>query len=378
MKRKEFLNLVGVAGSASLLTGIPSCKEKQLPSEKAEMDGPTEISYEKITLQLKHQWTITRGSAGTKENVFVHYKKGGITGIGEASHMTGSGQNADRTISELEQLVPLYQSVPPFDFFGLQEKMEEIVPGLSPAKCALDTALFDWIGKYLNIPVHRYLGINPAESVPTSFSIGLDTTEIMQKKAEEAKQFSILKIKLANKEDEVIINALRKATDKPLRVDINEGWMDKEAAIRKIDWLAKQGVELVEQPMPVEMLEETAWIRERSPLPIIADEAVNTSKDIPPLAEAYDGINIKLAKSGGIFEAYRMIILAQALHMKVMIGCMIESSVAIAAAVQLQSQAEWLDLDGNLLVSNDPFQGPVFKNGRWYVSNKPGIGIERI
>ncbi len=369
---------MGAAGSASLLTGISSCKENISSGEGIDVDEPTEITYEKIILELRHQWTITRGSASTKENVFVHYNKGGITGIGEASHMTGSGQNADRTIQELEKLIPLYQSKPPFHYFDLQEKAEELVPGLSPAKCALDTALFDWIGKKLKIPVYGFLGINPEESVPTSFSIGLDTPEIMQKKVLEAEPYAILKIKLANREDEKIIEAMREVTDKPLRVDINEGWTDKETAIRKIEWLARQGIELIEQPMPVKMVEETAWVRERSPVPVIADEAVHTSRDIPPLADAYDGINIKLAKSGGIFEAYRMIIVAKALNLKIMIGCMIESSVAIGAAVQLQSLADWLDLDGNLLVSNDPFHGPVFRDGRWYVQSIPGIGIEPV
>jgi L-alanine-DL-glutamate epimerase-like enolase superfamily enzyme len=271
----------------------------------------------------------------------------------------------------------LYESVPPYEFFDLQQKADEIVPGLSPAKCALDTALIDWIGKSLNIPVYNFLGINPVESVPTSFSIGLDTPEIMQQKVREAEPYSILKIKLANRDDEEIINALRKVTDKPLRVDINEGWKNREEAIRKIEWLAGQGIELIEQPMPTEMVEETAWVRERSPIPIIADEAVHIAKDIPQLAGAYDGINIKLAKSGGLFEAYRMIILAQAMDMKIMIGCMIESSVAIGAAVQLQPLAHWLDLDGNMLVSNDPFHGPRFENGRWYVNDLPGIGVER-
>lgn len=374
ISRKQFLTISGLAGSSLL---IPGCNK--LLDESIDKSGtkPT-ITYKKIKLELAHTWTISRGSADYKEDVFVEYSKDGITGIGEASHMTGAGQNADRTISELEKIIPVYINASPLEFYDIPSEVNKIIDDISPAKAALDIALFDWIGKKLNIPVHSLFGLNPGKFVDTSFSIGYDTPEILKQKVIEAEPYHILKVKLTGSHDEEIINTIRQVTDKPIRVDINEGWSDKEAAIREIEWLAEQGVELVEQPMPVKMIEETAWLRERSPIPIVADEAVNTSEDILPLVGAFDGINIKLMKSGGIMEAYRMSTVASALNMKIMIGCMIASSVAISAAVQLQPLASWLDLDGSLLISNDPFRGARFEDGHWIMPEEPGIGIKEI
>ena len=374
ISRKQFLTISGLAGSSLL---IPGCNK--LLDESIDKSGtkPT-ITYKKIKLELAHTWTISRGSADYKEDVFVEYSKDGITGIGEASHMTGAGQNADRTISELEKIIPVYINASPLEFYDIPSEVNKIIDDISPAKAALDIALFDWIGKKLNIPVHSLFGLNPGKFVDTSFSIGYDTPEILKQKVIEAEPYHILKVKLTGSHDEEIINTIRQVTDKPIRVDINEGWSDKEAAIREIEWLAEQGVELVEQPMPVKMIEETAWLRERSPIPIVADEAVNTSEDILPLVGAFDGINIKLMKSGGIMEAYRMAMVASALNMKIMIGCMIASSVAISAAVQLQPLASWLDLDGSLLISNDPFRGARFEDGHWIMPEEPGIGIKEI
>jgi L-alanine-DL-glutamate epimerase-like enolase superfamily enzyme len=185
-----------------------------------------------------------------------------------------------------------------------------------------------------------------------------------------------LKIKVGTKDDEMIINAVRSLTNKPIRVDANEGWKIKEEALEKIKWLKSQGVEFVEQPMPARMLDETAWLRERSDLPIIADEAVTTASDIPKLATAYDGINIKLMKAGGLLEALGMIQIARAHDLKIMLGCMIESSIAISAAAHLAPCVDWADLDGNLLIKNDPFSGVKIKSGQLIYNNKSGIGVE--
>lgn len=371
LSRKQFIAISGLAGSSVLL---PGCNAFRGDSLKTPETKPS-ITYKKIKLQLAHTWTISRGSADYKEDVFVYYEKDGITGIGEASHMTGAGQDADRTISELEKIMPLYLEASPFEFFDIPANANRLIEGISPAKAALDIALFDWIGKKLNIPLHSFFGLDPGKYVDTSFSIGYDSPEVLKQKVNEAEPYTILKVKLTGSHDEEIINTIRQHSDKSIRVDINEGWKDKEEAIREIEWLAKKGVELVEQPMPVKMIEETAWLRERSPLPIVADEAVNTSQDILSLVGAYDGINIKLMKSGGILEAYRMAVMAQALNMDIMIGCMIASSVAISAAVQLQPLARWLDLDGSLLISNDPFEGAKFHEGHWIMPGEPGIGV---
>ena len=376
MKRKDFFTLTGAAGLTfpfgKAFGAVPGREGMHTAS------GPAEITWKKLRLELFHPWTITRGTAQYKENVLVYYTRDGITGVGEAGHMTAAGQSADRTIRELQPLIPLYRDTDPFLFYDFPEKARELVPQLSPAKAALDIALMDWIGKKLNIPLYQFLGINPLSEVKTSFSIGRDTPEVMRQKVKEAAPYKILKVKITGKGDKEAITAIRSMTDKPIRVDVNEGWTDKEKAIKEIEWLASKGVEFVEQPMPVEMLEETRWLKERSPIPIVADEAVETSEDVLRIAGAYDGINIKLMKSGGLTEAYRMTILAHLLKMDIMLGCMIETTVGIAAAVQLQALARWVDLDGNLLIKNDPYQGLTLREGHWVMSGKPGIGVRKV
>ncbi len=376
MKRKEFFLYSGAAGMG-MVFGKPAALRAASPSMKKDNGQPPEITYEKIRLELFHPWTITRGTATFKENVLVYYKKDGITGVGEAGHMTAAGQNADRTVRELQPLLPLYRNTDPFQFYDLPEKARELVPELSPAKAALDIALTDWIGKKLGIPLFQFLGINPVSDVKTSFSIGRDKPEVVRQKVKEAAPYKILKVKITGQEDKETIRIIRSMTDKPIRVDVNEGWTDKEKAIKEIEWLASHGVEFVEQPMPVDMLAETRWLKERSPIPIVADEAVNTSEDVLKIADAYDGVNIKLMKSGGLIEAYRMTVLARLLKLDIMLGCMIETTVAIAAAVQLQALARWVDLDGNLLIKNDPYTGLTFRDGHWIMSGKPGLGVEK-
>jgi len=377
ISRKKFLALTGLAGSSLVFPGNSILAGETNKAGKG--DGiKASITYKKIKLKLGHTWTISRGSTDYKEDVFVFYEKDGITGIGEASHMTGAGQNADRTISELKKIIPVYIDSNPFEFYELTDRVNVMIKNISPAKAALDIALFDWLGKRLNIPVHRFFGLDPNKFVNTSFSIGFDKPEVVRAKVREAAPYKILKVKLTNRDDRGIIETIRQVTDKPIRVDINEGWTNKEEAIRKIEWLAKQGVELIEQPMPVDKIKETKWLKERSPVPIVADEAINTSKDIPAIAEAYDGVNIKLMKSGGILEAFRIAIVAKTFNLDIMIGCMIESSVAISAAVQLQPLARWLDLDGPLLLSNDPYKGAEFRDGHWIMPEAPGIGIEGV
>ncbi len=375
ISRKKFLALTGLAGSSLIFPGNRLLAGEVNKTGKSNSTKAS-ITYKKIKLELGHTWTISRGSTNYKEDVFVFYEKDGITGIGEASHMTGAGQNADKTISELKRIIPVYIDSHPFEFYELTDRVNTKINNISPAKAALDIALFDWLGKKLNIPVHRFFGLDPDKFVNTSFSIGFDKPEIIKQKVREADPYRILKVKLTNRNDKEIISTIRQVSDKPIRVDINEGWTNKEEAIRKIEWLAKQGVELIEQPMPVDKIKETKWLKERAPVPIVADEAINTSKDIPAIAEAYDGVNIKLMKSGGILEAFRIAVLARAFNLDIMIGCMIESSVAISAAVQLQPLARWLDLDGPLLLKNDPFKGARFSDGHWIMPKAPGIGIE--
>ena len=334
------------------------------------------IRIEKIRLELKHTFTIAGGSAAFKENVLVFYERDGLTGVGEASHVTVKEQTAERTLRAVERLIPLYETIDPFAFAELPEQARQITDATPPARAAIEMALMDWVGQKLNLPLHRLFGLNADRAPVTSFTIGLDTPEVMQQKTREAEPYPVLKVKLGRPDDLELFKALRKVTDKPIRVDANEGWPDKETAIKKIEWLEKQNVEFIEQPLPRKMIDETGWLKERTRLPIVADEAVFVAQDIPGIAGAYSGINIKLMKAGGMLEALRMFQVARAFNLDAMLGCMIETSIAITAGAQLQSLARWADLDGSLLLSDDPFQGAVLNNGRWRPPNRPGLGVK--
>jgi L-alanine-DL-glutamate epimerase-like enolase superfamily enzyme len=250
------------------------------------------------------------------------------------------------------------------------------VPGQFAAKAAVDIALLDWVGKKLNLPLYRMFGLDPADTPITTFSIGIDTPEVTRRKVREAEAFPVLKIKVGLDTDEATIAAVRSATNKPLRVDANEGWKDKEEAVRKINWLETQGVEFVEQPMPADMIEETRWVRSRVHLPIIADEAAVSASAIPKLIEAYDGVNVKLDKCGGIQQALRMIYVARSLGMKTMLGCMVSSSISVTAAAHLSPLVDYADLDGNLLIANDPYRGVEVRNGKLILADAAGLGAK--
>ena len=336
------------------------------------------MEYKIKELRLVHTWTIARNSSDVKQNVFVRYEKEGTYGIGEAAPNIRYNETPESTIETIEELIPQIIKSDPWQFVDLGYTIKNIVPEQTAAKCALDIAIIDWITKKLRVPLYKYLGLDKNKTPVTTFSIGIDTPEVMQQKIREAEQYPILKIKLGKDNDEEIINAIREVTDKPLRIDANEGWHNKKEALQKIKWLEKMNVEFVEQPMPSSMLEETRWLRDRTNMPIIADEAVKSAADIPKLAEAYDGINIKLMKSGGIQEAMRMIWMARSLGLKIMLGCMIESSCAISAAAHLSPLADYADLDGNLLIANDPFVGATVENGKIILNDRPGLGIDGV
>jgi len=334
------------------------------------------ITVKTKRLDLAHTWTISRNSSDFKNNVFVKIEKDGIVGYGEAAPNVRYGENAELTTQKINAARDVFKENDLFHFVNIKEALDSRIIKQSCAKAALDIALMDWVGKALNVPLYKYYGLNPADAPLTSFSIGIDTPEVIKQKVREAAPYPLLKIKVGKPNDEEIIGAVRSVTDKPIRVDANEGWKTKEEALEKILWLKSQGVEFIEQPMPSDMIEETAWLRERAGIPIVADEAVKTAADIPKLAKAYDGINIKLMKSGGIQEAVRMIGMAKSLGMKIMLGCMIESSVAISAAAHLAPFVDWADLDGNLLIKNDPFSGVKVEKGKFIFNDKPGLGVE--
>ncbi len=326
-------------------------------------------------LQLAHTWTISRDSTDYKDNVFVRIEKDGVTGIGEAAPNFRYGENAELTVQHLNAVAEKFETGDWWQYSEIKDMLDKFITDQSCAKCALDIALMDWVGKKLGIPLYRLWGLDKNKAPVTSYSIGIDTPEIITEKIQEATDYPLLKIKLGKDDDRIIMETVRAATDKRVRVDANEGWKDKHLALEKMQWLESLNVEFVEQPMPADMLEETAWLRERAGLPIVADEAVKNASDIPKLARAYDGINIKIMKSGGVQEALRMIGMARALNMKIMLGCMVESSVAITAAAHLSPLADWADLDGNLLLAEDPFYGVEVRNGKLILPEEPGLGV---
>ncbi len=333
------------------------------------------LSYEVKRLTLKHTWTIARNSTDYKENIIVKVKKDNIVGFGEAAPNVRYGETPESTIAVIEKAIPLFADRDPWHFVDLGFEIKKLHQTQTAAKAALDIALMDWIAKALHVPFYRYLGLDKTKTPVTTFSIGIDTQEMIIQKVREAEPYPVLKIKLGLGNDEEIIGAVRSVTDKPLRIDANEGWKDKHEAADKINWLASEGVEFVEQPMPDDMLNEIGWVRERVNIPIIADESVKTTADIPKLAAAFDGINIKLMKAGGLQEALRMIWLAKSLKMKVMLGCMVETSVAVSAGASISPLIDYADLDGNLLITNDPFRGAVVEQGKLILNDEPGLGI---
>ncbi|MBN1350699.1 dipeptide epimerase [candidate division KSB1 bacterium] len=376
LTRKEFLKKSG--NSLLLLTAASlfgSCSNNRGNAGKQKTGG-TMVHYKIKKLNLKHTWTIARNSADYKNNVFVRIEKDGVFGIGEAAPNIRYNETPESTVDTIEKAKPLFQTYPLWHFVELGDAIRNVGEEQTAAKAALDIAIMDWVSKKMGVPLFQYLGLDKSKVPVTSFSIGIDTPEVVRQKIIEAEPYPILKIKVGKDNDEEMLDTVRSVTDKPLRVDANEGWTRKEEALEKIKWLATQGVEFIEQPMPASMFEDIKWLRERVEMPIIADEAVKRAADIPKLAEAYDGINIKLMKSAGIQEALRMIYMARALGMKIMLGCMIESSVAIAAAAHISPLVDWVDLDGNLLISNDPFHGLSLKNGKIGLNDQPGLGLE--
>jgi L-Ala-D/L-Glu epimerase / N-acetyl-D-glutamate racemase len=328
-----------------------------------------------VRLKLRHTWTTVMSSSDHRDNLLVRLRCDGVTGRGEGAPIVRYHEDAESARKALESVSQLIAAADPWHFEKLMAEVFRRIPGEYAAKAALDISLMDLAGQRLGVPLYRYFGLDRNDTPVTTFSIGIDTPEITRQKVREAEQFPVLKIKVGLQTDEETIESVRSVTKKPLRVDANEGWRDKEEAVRKINWLESQGVESVEQPMPASMLEETGWVRGRVHIPIIADEACLHPSDIPRLANSYDGVNIKLMKCGGMLEAFRMIQIAKALGMKIMLGCMIESSIGVTAAAHLSPLVDYADLDGNLLIANDPYAGVRVENGKLLLPEGPGLGV---
>ena len=275
--------------------------------------------------------------------------------------------------------VDLEQFSDPFQIDDILTYVDSLSEGDGAAKAAVDIALHDLVGQLIGLPWWKIWGLNAAKAPNTTFTIGIDTPEVVLEKTKEcANKFNILKVKVGLDNDYEMIETIRKVTDLPIAVDANQGWKDKQKALDEIFWLKEHGIVMVEQPMPKEMLDETAWLKERSPLPLYADEAIQRLKDIPRIKGAYHGINIKLMKCTGMREAWKMANYARAEGMQVMVGCMTETSCAVTAAAQISPVVDFADLDGNLLIANDRFKGMVVEKGRITLSDAPGLGLQLL
>lgn len=374
MNRRDWLKGAGAAG---LIAAMPLEMNASSKQETLSRGKKAQLTTEIKRLNLRHTWTTTMSSSAYRDTVHTHYTKDGITGYGEGAPIIRYKEYPEQAKAAIDAIAEQIVAGDPwhFDRF-LAEVHQKLGEHQQAAMAAVDIAIMDWVGKALNVPLYKYFGLNPAEAPVTTFSIGIDTPEITKQKTRESAEYPVLKVKVGLKTDEETISAVRSVTKKPLRVDANEGWTDREEAIRKINWLETQGVEFIEQPMPAHMFEDIKYVRSKVHLPIIADEACTSAALIPQLKEAYDGVNVKLDKSGGIMEAYRWIKMARAMNMKVMLGCMISSSCTCTAAAHLSPLVDYADLDGPLLIANDPYEGMKYDKGRIILPNGPGLGLK--
>ncbi|WP_255501631.1 dipeptide epimerase [Olivibacter sp. SDN3] len=339
--------------------------------------GKFVLRYKPYTLELKHVFTIAAGSRSTTPVVLTELEFDGIVGYGEASMPPYLGESHESVQSFLAK-VDLSAFNDPFLVEQLLDYVDHIEAGNPAAKASIDIALHDLVGKMIKQPWYRIWGYNPQHTPDTSFTIGIDEPEVVREKVREASPYKILKVKLGLDTDKMMIETIREVTDKPLCVDVNQGWKKKAFALEMAHWLAERGVVFLEQPMPKEQVDDNAWLTERSPIPTIGDEAVQRLPDVQKAYGVYHGINIKLMKCTGMREAHKMAELARALDMKVMLGCMTETSCAISAAAQLSPVVDWADLDGALLIGNDVYQGMLVQEGKVILPPRPGIGISKL
>lgn len=336
-----------------------------------------QFSYKPFTLNLKHPFTVASNSRTSTPILITEMYFEGTTGYGEASMPPYLGESHASVVSFLQKL-DFSRFSDPFEMEAILNYVDAIAPDNNAAKASVDIALHDLVGKLLQKPWYKIWKFDPSTAPESSFTIGMDSPETVILKTIQAKEYSILKVKISTDNDKSMIRAVRSVTDQPIFVDVNQGWTDKHYALDMIFWLKDMGVTLIEQPMPKENPEDIAWLTSLSPLPIFADEAVRRLEDLDKVKGAYSGINIKLMKSTGMHEAFKMAERAIAYGMKTMIGCMTETSCAISAAAQLAPACDYADLDGALLISNDPFEGVKIMNGKIIMNDNPGIGVVKL
>ncbi len=371
--RKNFLKTSGVIAAGTIAASMQgsSFASTIIKNKGSKM----KFSFKPYTLELKHVFTVAVNSRTTTPVILTEIEYDGVKGYGEASMPPYLGESQE-TATKFLSKVDLAQFNDPFEMEKILDYIDSIDEKNTAAKASVDIALHDLVGKLMNQPWYKIWGYDKTKTPYTTFTIGIDTAEVVKQKTLEAAEFKLLKVKLGRENDKEMIQTIRSVTNVPLTADANQGWKDKQYAMDMINWLSEQNVLYVEQPMPKEMIDENAWITEHSPLPILGDESIQRLDDLIKMKDVYSGVVIKLMKCTGMREANKMLNLARAFNMKVMIGCMTETSCAISAASQLSPMVDWADLDGALLIKNDPYEGMKVIDGKVTLTDYPGIGLK--
>ena len=370
--RRDFIKATSLLGGAAF--AMPSFGSLMAAPAYGSRKGKLQLRFRPYTLQLKHVFTLATSSRSTTPVVLTELEYEGVIGYGESSMPPYLGESHE-TVMRFLSKVDLSAFNDPFETASILHYVDQLETGNKAAKAAIDIALHDLTGKLMKQPWHKIWGYDATHTPNTSFTIGIDTAEVVRQKVKEAAPYKILKVKLGRDTDKMMVQTIREVTDKPICVDVNQGWKDKQQALEMSHWLHEKGIVFIEQPMPKEQIDDNAWLTEHCPVPTIGDEAVQRMDDVLKAHKVYSGINIKLMKCTGMREAHEMVTLARALDMKVMIGCMTETSCAISAAAQLAPMTDWADLDGALLISNDVYKGMEVTDGKVILNHLPGIGI---
>lgn len=371
--RKDFLKTSGIIAAGSIASAFPASffAKSIIKSKGSKM----KFTFKPYTLELKHVFTVAVSSRTTTPVMLTEIEYEGIKGYGEASMPPYLGESQETATAFLSK-VNLEQFNDPFEIENILDYVDSIAEKNTAAKASVDIALHDLVGKLMNQPWYKIWGYDKTKTPNTTFTIGIDTPDVVRQKVKEASEFKLLKVKLGKGNDKEMIETIRSVTDVPLTADANQGWKDKQYAMDMINWLSEKNVLYVEQPMPKEMVDENAWLTQNSPLPILGDESIQRLSDLIKMKDVYSGVVIKLMKCTGMREANKMLNLARSLNMKVMIGCMTETSCAISAASQLSPMVDWADLDGALLIKNDPYEGMKVVDGKVTLTEYPGIGLK--
>ncbi|MDR3227598.1 MAG: twin-arginine translocation signal domain-containing protein [Prevotellaceae bacterium] len=377
--RRNFLKTAALATAGTGLLLSTGSKLFANPAPRRSLPGSAKmkLSFRPVDLQLKYTFTVATFSRTMTPSVQVEIEYDGVTGYGEAAMPQYLGESAASVMAFLQR-VNLEQFRSPFEMDDILNYVDGITENNTAAKASVDIALHDLVGKLIGQPWYKIWGLNIDKIPPTTYTIGIDEPDVVRKKTREyANDFKILKVKLGGANDKEMITTIREVTNLPIAIDANQGWKDKHYALDMIHWLKEKGVVLIEQPMSKKKLDDIAWITQNSPLPVFADESLQRLTEIMKLKDAFNGINIKLMKCTGMREAWKMLNFARALDMKVMIGCMTETSCAISAAAQLSPAVDFCDLDGNLLIAPtaDLYNGATLQNGKMQPTDLPGIGI---